>query len=141
MLDQQKIESYGKELFDALRNCQMVDPLTDRESDISIEDAYAISSHLLGLRITDGEKVIGKKIGVTSAVVQNMLGVDQPDFGYLTDHMVVEEGQPLSLSTKMIQPRAEGEIAFVLKHDLEGPGITVADVLRATDFIVHLKSL
>jgi 2-oxopent-4-enoate/cis-2-oxohex-4-enoate hydratase len=136
MLDQQKIESYGEELFDALRNCQMVDPLTDREPDICIEDAYAISSHLLGLRITAGEKVIGKKIGVTSAVVQNMLGVDQPDFGYLTDHMVVEEGEPLSLSTKMIQPRAEGEIAFILKHDLEGPGITVADVLRATDFIV-----
>ena len=136
MLKQQKIETYAKELYQALRDCQMIEPLTEREPDITIEDAYAISSHLLDLRIADGEKVIGKKIGVTSAVVQNMLGVDQPDFGYLTDRMVAEEGEPLSLSTKMIQPRAEGEIAFVLKHDIEGPGVTVADVLRATDFIV-----
>jgi 2-oxopent-4-enoate/cis-2-oxohex-4-enoate hydratase len=136
MLEKNKIESYGKELFDALRGCQMIEPLTDREPDMTIEDAYAVSSYLLDLRIADGEKVIGKKIGVTSTVVQNMLGVNQPDFGYLTDCMVAEEGEPLSISTKMIQPRAEGEIAFVLKRDLEGPGVTVADVLRATDFIV-----
>ncbi|HHJ36089.1 MAG TPA: 2-oxopent-4-enoate hydratase [Gammaproteobacteria bacterium] len=135
-MEKQKIESYGKELYDALRSCQMVEPLTEREPDMTVEDAYAISSHLLSLRLADGEKIVGKKIGVTSAVVQNMLGVDRPDFGYLTDRMVVEEGEPLSLSTKMIQPRAEGEIAFVLKRDLEGPGVTVADVLRATDFIV-----
>jgi 2-oxopent-4-enoate/cis-2-oxohex-4-enoate hydratase len=136
MLEQKKIKSFGKELYEALLGCRMIEPLTEREPDITIEDAYAISSHLLSLRVAEGEKVIGKKIGVTSAAVQNMLGVDRPDFGYLTDHMVVEEGEPLSLSTKMIQPRAEGEIAFVLKQDLEGPGITVADVLSATDFIV-----
>jgi 2-oxopent-4-enoate/cis-2-oxohex-4-enoate hydratase len=65
-----------------------------------------------------------------------MLGVDQPDFGYLTDAMVIEEGEALSLSTKMIQPRAEGEIAFVLKKDLHGPGVTAADVIAATDFIL-----
>jgi len=135
-LDKKKVESYGEELFAALAKNVVVEPLTEREPDITIEDAYAISSHLLQCRLDAGEKLIGKKIGVTSTAVQNMLGVGQPDFGYLTDAMVIEEGEALSLSTIMIQPRAEGEIAFVLKKDLHGPGVTAADVIAATDFIV-----
>jgi len=135
-MNNKDIKRYAQELYQALRQCQVIDPLTDRENSISIEDAYAISSALLELRQADGERVVGKKIGVTSAAVQNMLNVHQPDFGYLTDAMVVEEGEPLSLTEKMIQPRAEGEIAFILKDDLEGPGVTASDVLRATDFIV-----
>lgn len=135
-MKQQKIKGYGNELYSALRERRMVDPLTEREPDITLEDAYAISSHILSRRIDDGERLIGKKIGVTSDAVQNMLGVNQPDFGYLTDHMVVQEGDALVISELMIQPRAEGEIAFVLNKDLEGPGVTATDVLRATDFIV-----
>ena len=136
-MQEQQINRFADALYDALRGCSTIAPITSTVDDIGIEDAYRISSALLQKRIDlDGEKVIGKKIGVTSAAVQNMLGVDQPDFGYLTDAMVVEEGEPLSLSTKMIQPRAEGEIAFVLKRDLVGPGVTAADVLRATDFVV-----
>ncbi len=136
MLEQSQIQSYADELFDALSNQKMIEPLTDRSPEMTIEDAYAVSNLLLEKRITiNKEKVIGKKIGVTSAVVQNMLGVDQPDFGYLTDAMVIDESEVLSLSKKMIQPKAEGEIAFVLKHDLIGPGVTASDVIRATDFV------
>lgn len=137
MLADNIIQAMAADLYTALRNQQMIDPLSTREPNMTIEDAYAVSSGLLQKRIAlDGEKVIGKKIGVTSKAVQNMLGVHQPDFGYLTDAMVVDESESLSLTTKMIQPRAEGEIAFVLKHDLIGPGITASDVLRATDFVV-----
>jgi 2-oxopent-4-enoate/cis-2-oxohex-4-enoate hydratase len=136
-MNQEQIQSFADELYSALRNQQMIDPLSDRAPEMTIEDAYRVSSALLQKRIDiDGEKVIGKKIGVTSAAVQNMLGVHQPDFGYLTDAMVAEEGEPLSITDKMIQPRAEGEIAFVLKKDLIGPGITASDVLQATDFIL-----
>ncbi len=137
MLNKEKLEDFATELHDALRNQTMIEPLTDREPEMTIEDAYAISSLLLQKRIEiDGEKVIGKKIGVTSRAVQNMLGVHQPDFGYLTDAMVVDESEVLSLTDKMIQPKAEGEIAFVLKDDLTGPGVTASDVLRATDFVI-----
>lgn len=137
MLTDTKIQGFADELYSALRNQTMIDPLSDREPEMSIEDAYAVSSRLLEKRIKlDGEQLIGKKIGVTSKVVQNMLGVHQPDFGYLTDAMVVDESEPLSITDKMIQPRAEGEIAFVLKKDLIGPGVTATDVLRATDFVV-----
>lgn len=137
MMNETKIQGYAHELYTALRTQEMIDPLSEREPEMTLEDAYGVSSKLLDKRITlDGEKVIGKKIGATSKAVQNMLGVHQPDFGYLTDAMVVNEGEPLSVTEKMIQPRAEGEIAFVLKHDLIGPGITATDVLRATDFVV-----
>lgn len=133
---QDRIIRLGDELFDALRNRKTVSPLTDREPDLSIEDAYHISLRLLDRRLDDGENIIGKKIGVTSKAVQNMLGVHQPDFGYLTDRMLTPRGEAMPISSKMIQPRAEGEIAFVLKEDLVGPGITNADVLRATDYVM-----
>jgi 2-oxopent-4-enoate/cis-2-oxohex-4-enoate hydratase len=137
MLSSEQRKSYAEELYQALRKREMIEPLTNRTPDMTIEDAYAISFGLLERRMErDNERVIGKKIGVTSQAVMKMLGVFQPDFGYLTDAMVVDESEALSVSTKMIQPRAEGEIAFVLKHDLIGPGVTASDVLRATDFVV-----
>ena len=137
MLDDSIKHQFADELYNALRSQTAIAPLTEQAPEMSIKDAYEVSSLLLEKRVElDGEKVIGKKIGVTSSAVMTMLGVDQPDFGYLTDAMVIEEGQSLSLSEKMIAPRAEGEIAFVLKQDLTGPGITVSDVLRATDFVV-----
>ncbi|HIF51327.1 MAG TPA: 2-oxopent-4-enoate hydratase [Thiotrichaceae bacterium] len=135
-MDKAKIKTLGDELYDALRNRTMVEPLTDREPDITIEDAYHISLHLVDRRQADGETIIGKKIGVTSAAVQNMLNVHQPDFGYLTDRMICANGEDMPISSELIQPKAEGEIAFILKKDLIGPGVTNADVLRATDFVM-----
>jgi 2-oxopent-4-enoate/cis-2-oxohex-4-enoate hydratase len=64
-----------------------------------------------------------------------MLDVHQPDFGYLTDRMRFADGAELPIGRQLIQPRAEGELAFVLKHRLVGPGITEADVLAATDHV------
>lgn len=135
-MNKDKIHHYGDALYAALQSREVIDPITDHEPEMTIDDAYAISTRLLKNREKAGEKIIGKKIGVTSKAVQNMLGVHQPDFGYLTDRMVYETGESIPISEKMIQPRAEGEIAFVLKKDLEGPGVTAADVLRATEFVV-----
>jgi 2-oxopent-4-enoate/cis-2-oxohex-4-enoate hydratase len=75
---------------------------------------------MLARRIAAGERVVGKKIGVTSKAVMDMLGVFQPDFGWLTDGMVFNEGEAVSASS-LIQPKAEGEIAFLLKN-APGPG-------------------
>ena len=81
--------------------------------------------------------MIGKKIGVTSKPVQDMLDVHQPDFGFLTDSMRYADGATVSLADAgLIQPRAEGEIAFVLKRDLHGPGVTARDVLAATECVM-----
>jgi 2-oxopent-4-enoate/cis-2-oxohex-4-enoate hydratase len=130
------IQSLGDELFAALRGRAVLDPLTARQPGIDIDDAYRVSLRLLERRQQDGERVIGKKIGVTSKPVQDMLGVHQPDFGFLLDTMRVADGTAVSLShARLIQPRAEGEIAFVLKRDLRGPGVTEAQVLAATDYV------
>jgi 2-oxopent-4-enoate/cis-2-oxohex-4-enoate hydratase len=131
-MEQDQIDTYGDELFAALRERRMVEPLTEREPAMTIEDAYAVSRRLLSRRLADGETVIGKKIGVTSKAVQSMLNVHQPDFGFLTDAMVYNDGEELPLSSELIQPRAEGEIAFVLARALRGPGVTNADVAAAT---------
>ncbi len=129
------IEQLGTELYQALVDAKTVRPLTERHPEITIEDAYLIQQQLMKLRLRAGEHVIGKKIGVTSKAVMNMLGVYQPDFGYLTDGMVYNEGQAIPMS-RLIQPKAEGEIAFILKKTLKGPGISSADVLAATEGVM-----
>ncbi len=129
------IARHGDALYAALRERTTVPPLTPREPGITIDDAYGISLHLLRRRLADGERVIGKKIGVTSKAVQSMLGVYQPDFGYLTDAMRFADGAEMPIGARLIQPRAEGEIAFVLKRDLAGPGVTPGDVIAATDYV------
>ncbi|MCG7870264.1 MAG: 2-oxopent-4-enoate hydratase [gamma proteobacterium symbiont of Stewartia floridana] len=135
-MNEQRINELGDELYQALSQRQMIDPLTDREPEITIEDAYHVSLRMVNRRVENGESIIGKKIGVTSQAVQNMLNVHQPDFGYLTDRMVYGNGDEMPISEQLIQPRAEGEIAFMLKRDLIGPGVSNADVLRATEAVI-----
>ena len=126
----------AERLYKALRNGETIEPLISSHS-LDIEDAYHISLAMLERRQADGEQVVGKKIGVTSKAVQDMLGVHQPDFGFLTDRMQFANDACVSLSqANLIQPRAEGEIAFILKRDLMGPGVTRTDVLEATDSVL-----
>jgi 2-oxopent-4-enoate/cis-2-oxohex-4-enoate hydratase len=134
-MEQRQIEQYGDELFQSLVDRRTVAPLTSRESGITIEDAYHIQQRMLARRIEKGARIVGKKIGVTSKAVMDMLNVHQPDFGYLLDTMIYNEGEAIPMDT-LIQPKAEGEIAFVLKSDLNGPGISNADVLRATECVM-----
>lgn len=134
-MDQQKIKQYGNELYEAWLACRAIRPLLEREPDISIEDAYQIQEQFVARRVAAGEKIIGKKIGATSKPVQDFLGVYQPDFGMLLSGMVYQEGDTIDLAT-LIQPKAEAELAFVLKEDLCGPGITAIDVIRATDYVL-----
>ncbi len=125
----------ARELFVALASGQPIAPLTDSYPDMSIDDAYQISLAFLNIRQSEnGEKLIGKKIGVTSKPVQDMLGVFQPDFGFLTDAMHVDDGK-VHVDCH-IAPMAEAEIAFKLKTGLKGPGVTAQDVLDATDYVL-----
>jgi 2-oxopent-4-enoate/cis-2-oxohex-4-enoate hydratase len=134
-MEPKKIEHYGDELYQALVSRAPVDPLTDREPGITLEDAYRIQLRMIQRRLDAGETIVGKKIGVTSKVVMDMLKVNQPDFGQMTSGMVFNEGEAIRADA-MIAPRAEAEVAFILKRDLMGPGVTAADVLRATDCVM-----
>lgn len=136
-MDKPQIAQLGDELYRALREFRTLAPLTERVPAITIDDAYHISLQMLKQRLErDGERVVGKKIGVTSKPVQDMLGVFQPDFGFLTDAMAYPDGADIPIAGHLIQPRAEGEIAFRLKKDLQGPGVTEQDVLDATQSIM-----
>lgn len=129
------ITQLGDELYQALVERRMIEPLTGRGFDFSIEDAYHVQQRMVARRVEAGERVVGKKIGVTSKAVMDMLNVYQPDFGYLLDGMIYNEGESIPIDT-LIQPKAEGEIAFVLKRELMGPGISNADVLAATEGVM-----
>ena len=134
-MDQSTIEKLGDTLYEALVARKPVAPLTASHPEMTIEDAYHVQQRMIARRLEKGERVVGKKIGVTSKAVMNMLGVHQPDFGYLLDGMVYNEGESIEMDD-LIQPKAEGEIAFLLKKDLMGPGVTAADVIAATEGVM-----
>ena len=136
-MNNEKRTQYGNELYEALKAGKTIEPFTDREAGITIEDAYHISLQFVESRVKDGDRIVGKKIGVTSKAVQEMLNVHQPDFGFITEQMWFGNEETISISeNKLIQPRAEGEIAFKLKKDLVGPGVTEQDVLDATESVM-----
>lgn len=135
MSDTSLNDGLAHELYRALREERAVPPLMSRFPDLTIDDAYAISLGALEKRKADGERVVGKKIGVTSKAVQDMLGVHQPDFGFLTDRMHVQ-GDIDVKANGLIQPRAEAEIGFILKDSLKGPGVTATQVIAATEAII-----
>lgn len=128
------VAELAHDLYQALRDRNAVSPLTARYAALTIDDAYAISLDVLARRRKDGERVVGKKIGVTSKAVQDMLGVHQPDFGFLTDRMWIRGDIDIA-AENLIQPRAEAEIAFILKAGLKGPGVTAEQVIAATEAI------
>lgn len=130
-----RLQRHAERLHAALLERRPIDPLTQDEPSITVEDAYLIQRHLIARRVATGEKVIGKKIGVTSQVVMDMLGVHQPDFGVLTDAMRYADGSAIDASS-LIQPKAEGEIAFLLRRDLPSSGVGPADVLEATESVM-----
>lgn len=133
-MQQADIKKIADELYNALQQKVMVEPLS-RYTDITINDAYAIQQLIIKNMTEAGAQIIGKKIGVTSKAVMNLLNVHQPDFGMLLDNMLYNEGEVIKADS-LIQPKAEGEIAFLLKKDLVGPCITTADVLAATEGVM-----
>lgn len=110
-------------------------PISVMYPEISIEEAYAIQLLNIDQKLKEGHKVVGKKIGLTSVAMQQVFNVDQPDYGHLLDSMEVKNGASITMD-KVMQPKIEGEIAFVLKEDLKGPNVTTEDVIAATDYIV-----
>jgi 2-oxopent-4-enoate/cis-2-oxohex-4-enoate hydratase len=97
MMEEPLLQRLGEELYEAWKGCRVVEPLSQRHPELTIEEAYRIQQHFIRQRLAAGERVVGKKIGVTSKAVMNMLGVYQPDFGYLLDGMVYNEGEAIRL--------------------------------------------
>jgi 2-oxo-3-hexenedioate decarboxylase/2-keto-4-pentenoate hydratase len=105
--------------------------LTERYPGMSLAEAYAIQQVNLRRRLNSGASLVGQKIGLTSKPMQTLLGVDEPDFGYILDDMVVPNGSAVPRA-RFCAPRVEPEVAFLLSKPLQGPGVSVADVRAAT---------
>lgn len=107
---------------------------------MGVEDSYAIQREWMKLELASGRKVVGHKIGLTSRAMQLASQITEPDYGTLLDSMVLRDGSEVEAS-RFIVPRFEVEFAFVLARPLKGPGVTLCDVLNATDYVVPALEL
>jgi 2-keto-4-pentenoate hydratase len=131
MLTVQVRDELAAELAEAERSRVAISPLTTTNLDIDVVDAYEIQLINIRQRVAEGARVIGHKVGLSSKAMQEMMGVDEPDYGHLLDEMQVFEDRPVS-AARYLYPRVEVEVGFVLADDLPGEGCTEDDVLAAT---------
>jgi 2-keto-4-pentenoate hydratase len=117
-----------------------VEPLTSKFEGLTLADAYEIQLLQIRRREAGGARIKGHKVGLSSPAMQRQMGVSQPDYGHLLDDMFWLENQPVPTG-QFLQPRVEPEIAFVLKRQLAGPGVTVADAAAAVDFVLPALEL
>ena len=128
-------DAAAEHLLKAYASGKPVTPVVEAFPQATITDAYRIQQVQVARWAADGDVVRGHKVGLASAAMQRQAGVDQPDYGHLTASMFFLEHQPIPAGT-FLQPRIEPEIAFVLARPLRGPGVTVADAVRAIDFVL-----
>lgn len=130
-LSENELSRAAQTLLRASEERKPIDPLTVTYPELTVEEAYRIQLIWVEQRLAAGRKVLGKKIGLTSPPMQQFLNVDEPDYGHLLDDMLIYQGEEIPMP-RLLQPRIEGEIAFILEADLTGPGVMPMDVIRAT---------
>jgi 2-keto-4-pentenoate hydratase len=128
------VEEAADLLYAAQTGRTPISPLTERFPALDVAGAYAIQRVNLFRRLRDGHTLVAHKIGLTSEPMQTLLGVDEPDFGYILDDMVLANGAAVA-ATRFCAPRVEPEVAFLLRQPLHGPGVTVDDVYAATEAV------
>jgi 2-oxo-hept-3-ene-1,7-dioate hydratase len=124
----------ARRLEEAERTRRQIRMLTIADPGMTMADAYAVQNAWRALKIARGERIVGHKIGLTSKAMQAAVGINQPDSGFLTERMVFADGDVITVD-RFIGLRIEAELAFVLKTPLAGRGLTVADVIGATDYV------
>jgi 2-oxo-hept-3-ene-1,7-dioate hydratase len=135
MLSQETITSIADELAQAEKSRTTVPLLTARHSEMTIEDSYAVQNEWRRRGIEAGRRPVGRKIGLTSKVMQAATGITEPDYGAIFADMVYENGSVVDHS-RFSNVRIEVELAFVLGKELTGPDVTVFDVMDATDYVI-----
>lgn len=128
-------DELAADLAQAERSREPIAPLTARYPDIDVVDAYEIQLINIRQRVAEGARVLGHKVGLSSKAMQQMMGVDEPDYGHLLDEMQVFEDTPVKAG-RYLYPRVEVEVGFILSADLPGAGCTEEDVLAGTEALV-----
>lgn len=135
MLEQTRIAEIADELVAADRDRSIVPRLTARNPDMSVEDAYAVQRLWAERGVAEGRRLVGRKIGLTSKVMQVATGITEPDYGVIFEDMVHESGATVEFA-RFSNVRIEVELAFVLAKPLTGPDVTIFEVLDATAYVV-----
>ncbi len=135
MLPQALIQQLAAQLHEAEKSRVQLEHFSKRHPEMTIEDGYAISREWVKTKIGEGRQVLGHKIGLTSRAMQQSSQIDEPDYGTLLDDMLFAEGSDIPFA-RFIAPRVEVELAFVLGKRLQGPKVTIFDVLAGTDYVV-----
>jgi 2-keto-4-pentenoate hydratase len=133
MTDHSPAKAAAARLLEAAKSGITCEPVRDLLGTTDLPMAYGAQNIITSERLKGGARLIGRKIGLTSLAVQKQLGVDQPDFGMLFDDMEVMHDGIIPWA-EMMQPKVEGEIAFVLKRDLPNPSITMAELISSIDY-------
>jgi 2-oxo-hept-3-ene-1,7-dioate hydratase len=134
MMRPEQVEAAAEALDRAERTRTQIGLLSLAYPGMGMDDAYAVQGTWVRRKLAAGETIIGWKVGLTSKAMQSALNIDIPDSGVLFETMRFEDGTTVPAG-RFIQPRVEAEIAFVMKRPLRGPGVTLADVLDATDYV------
>lgn len=135
MLNPSVIDAAARRLHEAEKARRPVRQISLDHPEITISDAYAIQKAGIELKLAEGRKIIGHKVGLTSRAMQMSSQIDEPDFGTLLDDMVYQDGSDISCE-RFIDPMVEVELAFILKDRLQGENVSMLDVLSATDYVV-----
>lgn len=135
MLQAQTIHALARELYEARKTRTQVRHFSGRHPQMTIADGYAIQREWVRLEMADGRTIKGRKIGLTSRAMQQASRIDEPDYAPLMDDMFFDNGGDIPWQ-RFIAPRVEVELAFILGKPLQGPGVTLYDVLSATEYVV-----
>lgn len=135
MLSQAERSKAADILMAAQKERKQAVQLTTTFPAITIEDSYAISTEVANRKIAAGAKLIGHKVGLTSKAMQRSSMIDEPDFGFILDDQMIADGAKVKHSD-YCKPRVEVELAFGMGKRLLGPGVGLADVLRATEYVI-----
>lgn len=128
------VAELARRLYEAERSRTPIRQISLQHPEMTIEDAYAVQRELVRLKVAGGAVVRGRKIGLTSKVMQRAVSITEPDYGALLDDMFFDDGGTVPAG-RFIRPRIEVELAFVLGDPLSGPGVTLYDVLRAAEYV------
>lgn len=134
MLSQDTIQALARELYHARKNRVQLRHFSQRHPGMTVEDGYAVQRAWVALEKADGRVARGRKIGLTSRAMQLSSQINEPDYAPLMDDMFFEQGGDIPIN-RFIAPRIEVELAFILAKPLRGPGVTLTDVLAATDYV------
>lgn len=135
MVPQDTIASLARELYEARKTRTQLRHFSSRFPEMTIDDGYAIQREWVKLEMADGRTIKGRKIGLTSRAMQQASQISEPDYAPLMDDMFFDSGTDIP-ANRFIAPRVEVELAFVLDKPLEGPGVTLFDVLSSTAYVV-----